>query len=62
MHFASLLPFHIKNDNKETIPLALYLMGVILLNNIYQYESNSVYNINTLADYKNALRCLKSKY
>jgi len=62
MHFASVLPFHIKNDNKETIPLALYLMGVILLNNIYHYESNNIYNINTLEDYKNTLRCIKSKY
>ncbi len=44
MHFCSVMPFHIKNDNKELRAKGLYLQGVILLNKFYEEFNISQYS------------------
>ena len=59
MHFCSVLPFHLAYDGKEEIGLALYLVGTMLLNNIYPFDGDLLYNINNLEDYLNLIDAIK---
>lgn len=52
-HFCSVMPFHIKHDEKEKIAIALYIRGVKLANElISKYgKARNYVNINSLKDY-----------
>ncbi len=68
-HFCSVMPFHLKNDNKEEIAIALYLMGVKLANEfVSKYCKNfkpkkyySYVNINSIKDYTLARKVFGEK-
>ena len=64
MHFCSLMPFHLKYDNKEEKAIAFYLTGVKLINDfVNNYSEDFIYedwiNINTQAEYEKAKRWSK---
>lgn len=64
MHFCSLMPFHLKYDNKEEKAIAFYLTGVKLLNDfVSDYGEDFIYedwiNVNTQAEYEKAKRWSK---
>ena len=50
MHFCSVMPFHLKKDDKEIRAIALYIQGVILLNKFYRE-----FNINEFENSENNL-------
>jgi hypothetical protein len=60
MHFAALMPFHLRLDDSETRAIALYFTAVRLVNEFGQsYEvlsrypiTQSYYNINTAEEYR----------
>ncbi|MBI2043094.1 NTP transferase domain-containing protein [Candidatus Pacearchaeota archaeon] len=66
VHFCSMIPFHIKGDGKENLALALYLRGVMLLNNfLSELEFHPIkpemINMNTPQDYFEAKRIFEEK-
>lgn len=64
MHFCSLIPFHLKCDNKEEKAIAFYFTGVKLINDFADdYGEDFIYedwiNVNTRAEYEKAKRWSK---
>ena len=66
-HFASVMPFHLKSKGNNDKAIAMYIIGVKLFNEfvdsiqMYKFKDRGDYvNINTLSDYKNAVKKLKN--
>lgn len=56
MHFCSVVPFHLKYDGVEKLALALYLTGVILLNEVYSHTmiKEKVIDVGVKEEYEKA--------